>query len=323
RFWGGHGNPAAPADSEATVAVASIQTLNSRFDAPALAWLATPGLVVVDECHHAITPSYTSLLRWLDAEAPRPGAPQKDEPAVIGLSATPFRMDDDESLRLAKRFDQRQFPHPRDQEGLTERLLAGGFLARAEHRPLESDATVSADLLDDLDSLWDSQDGARFDGVLERVNQELATNDARNERLIEALQASDARQILFFTNSVRHAQEMAARLCLLGIPAAAVSGETPATARRWFLDRFKSGDLRVLCNHSVLTTGFDAPRTDLVLIARQVKSPVSYMQMVGRGLRGPRNGGTETCTILTVLDNLGRFRERHPFHYCRSLYTRR
>jgi superfamily II DNA or RNA helicase len=151
----------------------------------------------------------------------------------------------------------------------------------------------------------------------------MAAEDASNAGLIETIQKSDARQILFFTNSVPHAQEMAARLCLLGIPAAAVSGDTPATARRWFLDRFKSGDLRVLCNHSVLTTGFDAPRTDLVLIARQVKSPVSYMQMVGRGLRGPRNGGTETCTILTVLDNLGRFRERHPFHYCRSLYIRR
>ncbi|WP_295623071.1 DEAD/DEAH box helicase [uncultured Lamprocystis sp.] len=320
RFWGRHGNPTASAGTAPTVVVASIQTLNSRFDAPALAWLATPGLVVVDECHHAITPSYTSLLRWLDAEAPRPGAPPKDEPAVIGLSATPFRMDDEESLRLAKRFDQRQYPL--DQEGLTDRLLAGGFLACPDYQALATDATVSPGLLNDLDNLWDSQDGGRFDGVLERVNQELATNDARNERLIETLQASDARQILFFTNSVPHAQEMAARLCLLGIPAAAVSGDTPATARRWFLDRFKSGELRVLCNHSVLTTGFDAPRTDLVLIARQVKSPVSYMQMVGRGLRGQRNGGTETCTILTVLDNLGRFRE-HPFHYCRSLYTRR
>jgi hypothetical protein len=47
------------------------------------------------------------------------------------------------------------------------------------------------------------------------------------------------------------------------------------------------------------------------------------MQMVGRGLRGPRNGGTETCKILTVLDNLGRFRERHPFHYCADLYKDR
>jgi superfamily II DNA or RNA helicase len=42
----------------------------------------------------------------------------------------------------------------------------------------------------------------------------------------------------------------------------------------------------VLCNHSVLSVGFDAPRTDMVLISRQVFSPVRYMQMVGRGLRG-------------------------------------
>jgi superfamily II DNA or RNA helicase len=320
RFWGGHGNPAKPANAEPTVVVASIQTLNSRFEATALDWLAEPGLVVVDECHHAITPSYTSLLRWLDAEAPRPGALPRDEPPLVGLSATPFRMDDEESRRLAKRFDERQYPP--DQEGLTERLIAGGFLARAEYQALETDTSVSADLLADLDSLWDGNDGARFDGVLERVNQELAANDARNVRLIETLQATNAQQILFFTNSVRHAEEMAARLCLLGIPAAAVSGETPVTARRWFLDRFQNGTLRVLCNCNVLATGFDAPSTDLVLIARQVKSPVSYMQMVGRGLRGPRNGGTETCTILTVLDNLGRFREQHPFHYCKDLYRR-
>lgn len=79
----------------------------------------------------------------------------------------------------------------------------------------------------------------------------------------------------------------------------------------------------MLCNYNVLATGFDAPRTDLVLIVRQVKSPVSYMQMVGRGLRGPRNGGTQTCTILTVLDNLGRFREHHLFHYGKGLYRTR
>ncbi|HEX7379106.1 MAG TPA: hypothetical protein VF278_18430 [Pirellulales bacterium] len=65
------------------------------------------------------------------------------------------------------------------------------------------------------------------------------------------------------------------------------------------------------------STGFDAPKTDLVLIARQVFSPVRYMQMVGRGLRGTANGGKETCRIVTVLDNLDRFGELHPYHYCR------
>jgi len=76
----------------------------------------------------------------------------------------------------------------------------------------------------------------------------------------------------------------------------------------------------VLCNHSVLTTGFDAPKTDMVLIARQVFSPVRYMQMVGRGLRGEINGGTASCRIVTVVDNLGRFEHRHPYHYCRRYF---
>lgn len=77
----------------------------------------------------------------------------------------------------------------------------------------------------------------------------------------------------------------------------------------------------MLCNHIVLSTGFDAPKTDMVLIARHVFSPVRYMQMVGCGLRGEKNGGTTECRIVTVMDNLGRFQDRHPYHYCRELYT--
>lgn len=58
----------------------------------------------------------------------------------------------------------------------------------------------------------------------------------------------------------------------------------------------------------------------MVLIARQVFSPVHYMQMVGRGLRGEANGGTARCRVVTVLDNLGRFQDRHPYHYCRRYF---
>ncbi|WP_295585285.1 DEAD/DEAH box helicase [uncultured Lamprocystis sp.] len=319
RFWGGAGNPSAPAAGEPTVVVASIQTLNSRIDLEALRWLKTPGLVVVDECHHAITKSYTNVLRWLDAEAPRPGASAKEEPPFIGLSATPFRgIDEEGSDRLARRFDQRWLPT--NQQDLYARLRSQGVLAHADHEPLESNTTVSTDLFTELED-WDgTTEDIRLDGLFERVNQDLAGNATRNELLLQTIDASDAHSILFFTNSVGHAEEMAARLCLRSIPAAAVSGETPRTARRWFLDRFQSGEIRVLCNHSVLTTGFDAPKTDLVLIARQVKSPVRYMQMVGRGLRGPLNGGTARCRIITVLDNLGRFGNRQPFDFCSKFY---
>ena len=319
RLWGGNPNPSPPEPGKPIVVVASIQTLNSRMGAGTLEWLQKPGLVVVDECHHAITPSYTNLLRWLDAEAPRPGQPPKDEPPILGLSATPFRTDDEESQRLASRFDRRWLPA--DQEHLHRKLLDQGVLARIEAEPLQSGVEVPADLLEMLVSLLDKGEGIDFENRLEELNQLLAGNEQRNKLLVERIKTAQEKSILFFANSVLHAEEMAARLNLEQIPAAAVSGNTATAARRYFLERFQRGEIRVLCNHTVLSTGFDAPKTDMILIARQVFSPVRYMQMVGRGLRGPKNGGTETCRLVTVLDNLGRFKERHPYHYCQRYFA--
>jgi len=319
RLWGGNPNPTLRDPNKPIVVVASIQTLNKRVGVLDLDWLRKPGLVVVDECHHAITPSYSTLLRWLDADAPRGSAAEKDEPPIVGLSATPFRTDDDESHRLARRFDNRWLPS--DQERLYTRLLAQGVLARAQYESLDSGVGLTADELARLEQLTEPWEGLDFENLLERINQRLAGHPGRNERLVKCIQDSPERFILFFTNSVAHAEEMAARLNLAGIPAAAISGSTPMVARRYFLNRFQGGEIRVLCNHSVLTTGFDAPKTDMVLIARQVFSPVRYMQMVGRGLRGEKNGGTASCRIVTVVDNLGRFADRHPYHYCKNLYA--
>ncbi len=318
RFWGGNPNPIPSQPDIPVVVVASIQTLNYRIGMAELEWLRKPGLVVVDECHHAITPSYTALLRWLDADASRSGAAVKDEPPIVGLSATPFRTDDDESQRLARRFDNRWLPS--DQKLLYTRLIEQRVLAQAKYDRLNSGACLTDDELARLEQLPDSWEGLDFENLLEAINQRLAGDADRNERLVECIEASSERSILFFTNSVAHAEEMAARLNLASIGAAAISGSTPTVARRYFLERFQCGEIRVLCNHSVLTTGFDAPRTDMVLIARQVFSPVRYMQMVGRGLRGEKNGGTSHCRIVTVMDNLGRFQDRHPFQYCRNLY---
>jgi superfamily II DNA or RNA helicase len=70
----------------------------------------------------------------------------------------------------------------------------------------------------------------------------------------------------------------------------------------------------VLCNYGVLTTGFDAPKTDAIVISRPVFSPVRYMQMVGRGLRGEKNGGTATCRVVTVLDNIVEYSDRLAYY---------
>jgi superfamily II DNA or RNA helicase len=54
----------------------------------------------------------------------------------------------------------------------------------------------------------------------------------------------------------------------------------------------------------VLTTGFDAPKTNVCIIARPVGSIVLYSQMVGRILRGPKNNGNKNNKLYTIKDNL-------------------
>lgn len=311
RLWGGQRNPAPPEGDEATVVIASIQTLNSRSGRLELAWIAQSGIVIIDECHHAIASSYTDLLRWLDVQVGSERAREREAP-VLGLSATPWRgYNEDESERLAARFDRRWFPA--DQAGLHEKLSEMGVLAERSYRPLryERPITLTAREQQHVDTF-----GELPDSVVDRIGEDVD----RNDLIVDAVLDSTAESILLFANSVAHAQYLAARLHLAGCPAAAVSGQTDRLARQHFTRRFRAGDLRVICNHSVLTTGFDAPKADMILISRPVFSPVLYMQMVGRGLRGPANGGTAHCEIMTVEDNIVNFSNRLAYHFCRRFF---
>ncbi len=315
RFWGGQKNPSPPEGDAPTVVVASIQTLNTRLNNPAnhseLGWLVETGIIVIDECHHAIAPSYTDLLRWLGLQVGHTRV-REHEPPMLGLSATPWRgYNEDESKRLAARFDRRWFPA--NQAELHDKLMKKGVLARRHYRPLSYGKPFT---LTERELHYIENYGELPDSVAQRMGEDMD----RNALIIDAIAKSKAQSILLFANSVEHAQFLAARLHLAGYSAAAVSGETDKLARQHFIRQFQNGQLRIICNHSVLATGFDAPKVDMILISRPVLSPVRYMQMVGRGLRGPRNGGTEYCEIVTVEDNIVNYRGNLAYHYCRRFF---
>jgi superfamily II DNA or RNA helicase len=107
-----------------------------------------------------------------------------------------------------------------------------------------------------------------------------------------------------------------------GIVAAFVSGGTREVTRRRIIADFKSGDVQVLCNCEVLTTGFDAPRVTHVIMARPTVSQVLYEQMIGRGLRGARFGGTQTCTIVDLVDHYRGERPMLGYQAFRELWRR-
>src|SRR5207247_6844374 len=137
------------------------------------------------------------------------------------------------------------------------------------------------------------------------VLRRLGEDANRNRRLLEALLSIPSDwPTLFFGCSVEQADALALCLTREGRRAAVVTGDTRMATRRHRIEQFRSGDLSVLSNYGVLTTGFDAPRVRAVVVARPTTSPVLYEQMIGRGMRGPRFGGTDECLVVDVADNI-------------------
>ena len=137
----------------------------------------------------------------------------------------------------------------------------------------------------------------------------VASSNVRNLEIMNKLLLScrEGRRILFFSCNVKHSKFITSLLTYFGIKAAHVDGGTAKHRREYVIESFRNGDLQVLCNYGVLTTGFDAPNTDEVFISRPTNSVVLYSQMIGRGLRGPTIGGTERCRISDVKDNITGF----------------
>ena len=128
--------------------------------------------------------------------------------------------------------------------------------------------------------------------------------------------------ILVFTPSVVSAHVTAALLESLGRRSAAVDGEMRGQERRRKIEAFKTGDTRVLVNCDLLTQGFDAPKVRALYIARPTFSPNRYVQMVGRGLRGPLNGGTEECLVVNMVDTFTQFDKTLAYREFDHLWTK-
>jgi superfamily II DNA or RNA helicase len=167
----------------------------------------------------------------------------------------------------------------------------------------------------------------RFRRLPAAVEERLGTNSIRNRLLLESISSlsglvGDPWTAILFATSVQHAQVMAALLNFEGIPSAAISANTDPGARKHYIERFRSGDLRVLTNFGVLTQGFDAPSVRVIYVARPTFSPNVYQQMIGRGLRGPKNGGKERCLIVNVRDNIELYGVQLAFTHFERLWKR-
>lgn len=276
------------------VVVATRQKLEVVRGKPEYEWLSEAAMVVVDEAHESITASYTRTLEWLGLDRRHTSCP------LLGLSATPFRGGEKETRRLASRYNHNRLDQGLFGDDPYKELQKRGILSQVDHELLEG---VTVDMTEKEFEYLE-----QYDRLPQSTTRQLTLHERRNRQIIESIRSKPANwSILVFALSVDHAKLLAAALAEQGISAAAVSSQTAAGARRYYIEQFKAGEIRVLTNYGVLTTGFDAPKVEAIYVARPVFSPSRYQQMIGRGLRGPLNGGTERCLIVNVADTFERF----------------
>ncbi len=314
RMWAGQPTPLPTSDLH--VVVATIQTLRARLQNSPIEYgfLTEATLVVFDEAHRSIAPTFTSVMQEIGLTRWQKG----NEPFLLGLTATPYRgHDEEETARLIKRYGRQRldagaFPSD-DPEDVVSELQNMHVLALADHRTIDGGHFSLND-----DELAEMATEPRPPWLPRSVEDRIARDAARTNRIIDTYETQVHKvgpdwPVLVFATSVEHAQTIAALLSMRGVPSRAVSGTTDTSTRRRIVEDFRRGDLRVLVNYGVFREGFDAPRTRVILVARPVYSPNLYFQMIGRGLRGPKNGGTDRCLIINVQDNIDNFERKLAF----------
>ena len=320
RMWAGLEKPRPTSDQH--VIVATIQTLNAKLSRQPREYefLANFNLVVFDEAHRSIAPTFTSVMQEIGLTRFQ----RADEPFLLGLTATPYRgWDEVETARLARRYGSNRLDSGAfasdEPEDVIRQLQDMGVLAQADHETIEGETFP-------LDAVLEASfDEAQLKTILEKwrelpwlpqsVEDRIARSTERTKRIVEAYatHVDPEWPTLIFATSVEHARTVAALLNRRGIRSRAVSGETETATRRRVVEEFRRGEVRALVNYGVFREGFDAPKTRAIIVARPVYSPNLYFQMIGRGLRGPLNGGDDRCLILNVQDNIENFDRKLAF----------
>lgn len=242
------------------------------------------GLVIVDEAH---------LINNQDAGMYRTfiGGLRETNPhlRVIGLTATPYRL----GQGMVTEGEDSLF------DGLIESVSIEELVARGYLATLRSKFT---DVRLDVGGV--ARRGGDF--VEHELQARVDTEDDNAAIVAETIRrAENRRSWLFFCAGVEHARHMRDELRRQGVTAEAVTGDMPKEQRAWILENFKAGHIRAVTNMNVLTTGFDHPDIDLIVMARPTLSPGLYLQMAGRGMR-VKSGPYADCLVLDFAGNIAR-----------------
>jgi len=222
-------------------------------------------LVIVDECH-VMFKLYQKWMNWDE---------WKMVP-FVGLTATPW------SKGMGS-------------EGMWDNLIVATTTAKLIEEGSLSDFRVYAPAHPDLSGVKTVAGDYELKGLSSAMDQGHLVADI----VSTWMEKSEWRPTVCFAVDRLHAKHIEQQFKQHGVPAEYMDAFTSLDKRGEILERFKTGQTKVICNVGVLTTGFDAD-VRCVILARPTKSEILYTQMIGRGLRPA--AGKDHCLILDHSD---------------------
>lgn len=248
--------------------VAMVETLRNRIKSKKIK-TNNVGLVIVDEAHHN---SFRKLMSSFK------------KAFVIGVTATPFSSDVSKPMN-------RHYKSLVTGENIAD-LIANGYLAKPESYVYEVE----------LNSL---KTGLHGDYTVSSSN-ELYSSPAMQDLLLKSYTEHAAgKKTLIFNNGVTTSQKVQETFTAAGFAIRHLDNKTPDQERKEILKWFKKTKDAILTSVSILTTGFDEPTVENVILNRATTSITLYHQMVGRGSR--KLPSKKTFSITDLGNNIQRF----------------
>ena len=248
--------------------VAMVETLNNRLNEDKLD-ISDIGLVIIDEAHYN---SFTKLFKFFEKSF------------ILGVTATP--LSSNIKLPMKDNYDELIVGES------IESLINNEFLAKAEIYSYNVGLTSLVV-------------GANGDYTV-KSSEDLYTNNDMLSKLIQAYEErSKGKKTLIFNNGINTSLHVYDTFRRAGYPIAHLDNTNSKKERKKILKWFKDTPDAILTSVSILTTGFDEPTVDSIILNRATKSLTLYYQMIGRGSRILKN--KSTFTVIDLGNNLHRF----------------
>jgi superfamily II DNA or RNA helicase len=238
-------------------------------------------IIVCDEAHHGVFEQDRIVEKWPNAHR-------------IGITATPALASKNSIFN--KLYSTACWPKAfiknnggNDWKDTKDILIIGGFLS--DYGGIaEKFIEHEADLL--------GLDFKRKSKWTEQPSSVIVANKLAQKMLEEG-----CNRILLFVNEVEQARAITGFLRDHQINASAVYGTLSQDERNSRINGFSSGHFQVLVSVNILREGIDVPLVDGILIMRRslIQDDPMFTQILGRGLRGPKSGGTEKCLVWHVV----------------------